>query len=96
MNAHSVLWIYIVLLVAGGLVGFLKAKSRISLIMSVAFAAILALSQLAPLRAYPITDITLAFLLVFFGVRFAKGRKFMPAGLLTILTVVTLALRHLI
>ena len=29
------LWIYIVLLVAGGLMGFLKAKSKMSLITSI-------------------------------------------------------------
>ena len=43
MNPHTVLWIYIVLLVIGGLIGFLKANSRVSLIMSVAFAAALSL-----------------------------------------------------
>src|SRR5437667_17421 len=37
----TLLWIYIVLLVIGGLIGFLKAKSRVSLIMSVAFASAL-------------------------------------------------------
>ena len=39
MNPTTVLWTYIVLLVAGGLVGFLKAGSKASLITSVSFAA---------------------------------------------------------
>jgi uncharacterized membrane protein (UPF0136 family) len=31
------------------------------------------------------------FLLVFFGMRFAKGKKFMPSGLMMILSAVVLA-----
>jgi uncharacterized membrane protein (UPF0136 family) len=91
--ADIVLWIYIVLLVAGGLVGFLKANSKMSLIMSVAFATPLALSLLLH---WP-TQLNLGllgFLSVFFGLRYAKGRKFMPAGLMTALSVATLALQY--
>ena len=40
---NTVLWIYIVLLLVGGLIGFLKAKSQVSLVMSAAFAAALVL-----------------------------------------------------
>ena len=40
-------------------------------------------------------DVVLAFLLVFFGMKFAKGKKFMPSGMMCILTVVALALRHI-
>src|SRR5437868_2997629 len=35
---NTVLWIYIALLVVGGLMGFIKGKSKISLISSVLFA----------------------------------------------------------
>jgi uncharacterized membrane protein (UPF0136 family) len=35
----KVLWAYIILLLAGGLIGFFKAKSKVSLIASVVFAA---------------------------------------------------------
>jgi hypothetical protein len=38
MSPTKVLWIYIILLVIGGLIGFFKGKSRVSLIMSVSFA----------------------------------------------------------
>ena len=34
-------------------------------------------------------------LLVFFAMRLSKTRKFMPNGLMLVLTVTTLALRHL-
>jgi uncharacterized membrane protein (UPF0136 family) len=34
----------------------------------------------------------LVFLILFFGMRFAKGKKFMPNGMMLILTIVTLIL----
>ena|SRR5579862_8106395 len=92
--AELVLWIYIVLLVVGGLIGFLKAKSRVSLIMSVTFAALLSLCA-AHVVFYPyVADILLAALLVVFGIRLMKTKKFMPAGMMLILTLVALVLRH--
>lgn len=94
--ANIVLWIYIVLLLAGGLTGFLKAGSKISLITSGVFAAALALIALGLLKPAFLADILLTVLLGFFGARLVRGRKFMPAGLMTILTVVTLALRYLL
>jgi len=40
-------------------------------------------------------DIFLAVLLVVFGMRLAKTKKFMPSGMMLILTLVALALRHI-
>jgi uncharacterized membrane protein (UPF0136 family) len=94
-TANLVLWIYIVLLVVGGLIGFLKAKSRVSLIMSVAFAALLSLCAAGIIFQYYVADILLAALLVFFGMRLTKTKKFMPAGMMLILTLVALVLRHI-
>ena len=91
-----ILWIYIVLLVAGGLMGFLKAGSKISLIASLAFAAALSLCAMGLLRPMLLADILLLVLLIVFGMRFAKGKKFMPAGLMVLVTIVALALRHLL
>ena len=95
MNPNTVLWVYIVLLVAGGLVGFLKGKSQASLIASLVFAAVLILCDMGILFQRHVTDIVLVILLLFFGLRYAKSRKFMPGGLMTILTLVALALRHI-
>ena len=95
MTPNLVLWIYIALLFAGGLVGFLKAGSKMSLIMASVFAALLALCALNILNVPRLADGLLVFLLVFFGMRFAKGKKFMPNGLMAVLTVVTLVLRNL-
>jgi uncharacterized membrane protein (UPF0136 family) len=94
MTPNKILWIYIVVLVAGGLVGLLKANSKISLIMSLAFAAALALCATDIVQVPRLADIILIFLVVFFGLRFAKSKKFMPAGLMSVLTAATLAWRH--
>ena len=44
---------------------------------------------------HPAVPIVLAILLVFFAHRLTKSKKFMPNGLMLILTLVTLALRHM-
>jgi uncharacterized membrane protein (UPF0136 family) len=92
MNPQTVLWIYIVLLVIGGLVGFLKAKSQVSLIMSVAFAAALSLCAAGIIFQPYVADILLVALIVVFTARLVKTKKFMPAGMMMIITIVTLAL----
>jgi len=94
MRPDKVLWIYIIVLVAGGLFGFLKAKSRVSLIMSAAFAAALSLCAAGIVFQPYVADILLAALLVVFAMRLAKTRKIMPAGLMLIFTIVALLLRH--
>ena len=96
---HTVLWIYIVLLVVGGLIGFFKAKSKVSLIMSVAFAAVLVLAAIPSLFEANfrkgLANVLMAVLLVVFGMRLAKTRKLMPAGMMLIVTLAALALRNL-
>jgi uncharacterized membrane protein (UPF0136 family) len=94
MNPSKVLWIYIILLVIGGLIGFLKGKSKVSLIMSVAFAAALSLCATGIIFQPHVADILLAVLLVVFAMRLAKTKKFMPAGLMLVITIAALALRH--
>jgi uncharacterized membrane protein (UPF0136 family) len=91
-----ILWIYIVLLVAGGLMGLLKAGSKASLFTSLAFAAVLSMCAMNVISGRHTADYILIGLLFVFGARFAKSKKFMPMGLLTIATIITLALRQMV
>lgn len=98
MNQNTVLWIYVVLLLVGGLFGYFKAKSRVSLITSTISAALLILTAIPlfqPPVARLIADVIMALLLVVFSIRLVKTRKFMPSGMMLITTVVALALRHI-
>jgi len=84
-----------VLLLVGGLIGFFKAGSRISLTTSAVAAALLILTRIGIFeRSFgrELADIIMAVLLVVFAIRLAKTKKFMPSGLMLILTVVVLAL----
>jgi uncharacterized membrane protein (UPF0136 family) len=94
MSRSSILWIYIILLVIGGLIGFFKGKSQVSLIMSVAFAAALSLCAAGIIFQPYVADILLAALLVVFSMRLVKTKKFVPSGLMLVITIVALALRH--
>jgi len=92
---HILLWVYIGLLLAGGLIGFYKAKSKVSLITSAACAALLALLAAPQVFERPfaagLANILLAALLVLFAYRLGKTGKFMPSGLMLVLTGLMLA-----
>ncbi len=96
MTPSLILWIYIGLLVLGGLMGFLKAKSKPSLIASAVFAGALALVNTGVINWPPAADVLLGILILVFALRFAKTKKFMPAGMMIILTAATLVLRHVV
>lgn len=96
MTPELILWIYIVLLVIGGVIGFVKAKSKPSLIASSIFAVALAMVNLNLVNIRHLADILLGLLIIVFAMRYAKTKKFMPAGLMIILTVVTLVLRRIV
>jgi len=95
MRPDTILWIYIILLFVGGLIGFFKAHSKVSLITSASFAAILILCQLGIIFQRNVADIVLLILLVFFAVRLSKTKKFMPMGMMLVFTFVALVLRHI-
>lgn len=97
--ADKVLWAYIVLLLIGGMIGFFKAKSKVSLITSTVFAVVLIFAAIpgildASLRG-KLANIVMALLLIVFAVRLGKTKKFMPSGLMLIVTIAALALWNL-
>lgn len=97
-NASLVLWIYIVLLFTGGLIGFFKADSKASLITAVCFAAILIICNSDLIFKKAVADmlstLVLVTLMVFFAIRLTKTGEFMPNGLMSVLTLITLVVLH--
>jgi uncharacterized membrane protein (UPF0136 family) len=84
------LWIYVTLLLVGGLVGLLKAGSKISLVTSGFFAALLALCAIGVIKPFWIADILVGVVAVVFLIRYLRTSKFMPAGLMLLFSVVVL------
>jgi uncharacterized membrane protein (UPF0136 family) len=99
--APITLGIYAVLLGIGGVIGYVKAGSRASLIAGSASSA-LAVLALALAIFYKNYGVALGMLLsislfILFGYRYAvKTRKFMPSGLLAVVSLVVLAVMFLI
>jgi uncharacterized membrane protein (UPF0136 family) len=89
---NTVIWIYIVLLIVGGLMGFIKGKSKISLITSTIFAVILALVALGKITPAYIAEIVVALVLVVFVARFIRTKKIMPAGMMMVVSLIVLIL----
>jgi uncharacterized membrane protein (UPF0136 family) len=95
------LGIYAVLLAVGGVIGYTKAGSKPSLYagLASAVAAILALglSFQSADAGMIVAGLVALLLTAFFGYRFAvKTRKFMPAGLLAVVSFVVLAIAILV
>ena len=91
MNTNAIVWTYAALLMAGGLIGFLKAKSKASLIMSTLCAIPLVLVALGHLPILA-AQLMAGFLMVFFFRRFAASKKWMPGGLMAGISLITLGL----
>jgi uncharacterized membrane protein (UPF0136 family) len=85
------LGIYAALLVAGGVIGFVKAGSRPSLIAGTISGVValiaLGLSIYQPLAGFGLGLALAAGLFAMFAGRYGKGRKFMPAGLLALVSL---------
>ncbi len=96
MNASALLvFVYAVLTLVGGIFGFVKTGSRPSLIAGIVSGLLLLAAGYGLLRGQswglPLTMVLTAALLIFFAVRYGRTRAFMPAGLMAILSVLTLA-----
>ena len=90
--AMIVLGVYAVLLAVGGVMGYVKAQSRPSLIAGTVSAVLeLVALGLATQRAFLgflLGAIIAVHLTVFFGMRYAKNRKFMPGGMMAVVSLV--------
>lgn len=95
MNTASLIVIvYAVLVMVGGVMGFVKAASRPSLIAGLLGGLALLTSGWGLSRGQAwglqITLILTLALLVFFSIRYARTRAFMPGGLMAILSLLAL------
>jgi uncharacterized membrane protein (UPF0136 family) len=92
---HVTLVIYAVLLAVGGVMGFVKGKSKASLISGVlsAVAAVVAvvIARMGYDRYGLWLGMTLAIVLfILFGYRYTLRWKFMPSGMLAVVSLVVL------
>jgi uncharacterized membrane protein (UPF0136 family) len=93
MNSSVVnlLWVYAVLLVGGGLMGWLKAGSKVSIVVSAVAAVVIAAVALGKLPLV-VAQVETGLLIGVFVSRFARTRKPMPAIPMIVVSAVVLAL----
>ncbi len=95
------LGVYAVLLAVGGVIGYTKAGSKPSLIAGLGSAVATLIALMLTFQSsrwgMGLGAILAILLTVFFGYRFAvKTRKFMPAGLLAVVSLVVLGVAVLV
>jgi uncharacterized membrane protein (UPF0136 family) len=86
---------YGILAIVGGIIGYIQARSKVSLLSGSISGLLLLLAAYFQLQGQTwgsiLALIVTAVLVVFFAFRLAKTRKFMPAGLMAILGMLALA-----
>lgn len=97
-NLNSVsLLIYSLILLTGGLIGYFKSSSLISLIAATATSLIIILSIWLSYQGFTwgkfLAWIPLIALTLFFGYRFYKTGQWMPGGIMLIASLFTLLLQ---
>ncbi|PZD72349.1 hypothetical protein C1752_03936 [Acaryochloris thomasi RCC1774] len=92
--------LYGLLNIAGGVMGYVKSKSKISLIMGCFFGMLLVVGAIATLKGSAIglsmATVITGILVVVFGIRWVKTQKVMPSGLMVILGAVSLLIMVLV
>jgi len=85
---------YGILAIVGGIIGYIQARSQVSLISGSVSGLLLILSAYFQLQGQRwgliLAAVVTAVLLVVFAGRLAKTRKLMPAGLMTVLGALAL------
>jgi uncharacterized membrane protein (UPF0136 family) len=86
--------LYGLLTIVGGVIGYMKAGSMVSIIAGGISGALILASAVALLQGKPLGYFGLiglsAALAVFFGIRFFQSWAFMPAGMMIALSLITL------
>ncbi|YAF96099.1 MAG: TMEM14 family protein [Nodularia sp. CChRGM 3473] len=87
--------IYGVLMLSGGIFGYIKAKSKISLVSGIASGLLLILGGVLQLQGIE-AGLFLALivglaLIIVFGIRLIKNPKFMPVGLIFLIEIIALS-----
>lgn len=86
--------VYGILSIIGGIIGYKSAGSKVSLISGTISGLLLLIAAYLQLQGQAwgliLAAIITSILVIVFAVRFAKTRKFMPAGLMVALGVVAL------
>lgn len=92
MTWTLIIALYGLLVAIGGIIGYLRARSEVSLIAGVGSAGALWIAAYTTLTnvftGFLLAACTAAALLIFFSVRWVKTRRFMPAGLMAILSLI--------
>jgi uncharacterized membrane protein (UPF0136 family) len=87
--------VYGILLVLGGIIGYIQATSKVSLFSGTISGLLLIFAAYIQFKGQTwglmLAGVVTAVLIVVFAFRLAKTRKFMPAGLMTLLGMLALA-----
>ncbi len=87
---------YGILALVGGIVGYVQVQSKVSLISGIASGLLLILAGVMQLLGQQVglilATVITSVLVIVFAIRLAKTRKFMPAGLMSVLGIVSLGL----
>ena len=90
MNEKIILWVYSTLLLFGGVMGFVKGKSKVSLIMALVFSVLIDLCSVNVINAPHLPKILIGVLILVFAMRLAKTKKFMPSGMMLVVSALAL------
>ena len=90
-----IVWVYAALVILGGILGWVKARSRPSLVAGLVFGLALAVSGWAIFQELrgggPASLVLAVLLLAVMTLRFRRTRKFMPAGLVAVVSALVAA-----
>lgn len=87
---------YGVLAIVGGIIGYVQAQSKVSLISGSVSGLLLIVAGVMQLQGQRagliLATVITSVLVIVFAIRLIKTRKFMPAGLMSLLGIVSLGL----